>query len=257
MRPSPATRPEVLRIAAAVPSVRAGDPDDAQMRGADGSDHTRRQPHGLQGRRPHLADYGRKEIQLAEHEMPGLMAMRERYGDEQAARRRPHRRLAAHDDPDRRADRDPGRASAPRSAGPPATSSPPRTTPPPRSSSARRAPPTTRRASRSSPGRARRWRSTGGAPSRSSTGRATASGANMILDDGGDATMLRAPRRRVREGRQAPDAGLHRQRRVQRMSSRSSRRSLEDDPQRWTTVANAIKGVTEETTTGVLPPLRA
>jgi len=29
-----------------------------------------------------LADYGRTEIQLAEHEMPGLMAMRERYGAE-------------------------------------------------------------------------------------------------------------------------------------------------------------------------------
>src|SRR6201988_2078050 len=29
-----------------------------------------------------LADFGRTEIQLAEHEMPGLMAMRERYGDE-------------------------------------------------------------------------------------------------------------------------------------------------------------------------------
>ena len=28
-----------------------------------------------------LADYGRAEIELAEHEMPGLMAMRERYGD--------------------------------------------------------------------------------------------------------------------------------------------------------------------------------
>ena len=27
-----------------------------------------------------LADYGRTEIALAEHEMPGLMAMRERYG---------------------------------------------------------------------------------------------------------------------------------------------------------------------------------
>ena len=30
-----------------------------------------------------LAAYGRKEIELAEHEMPGLMAMRERYGKEQ------------------------------------------------------------------------------------------------------------------------------------------------------------------------------
>ena len=28
-----------------------------------------------------LADFGRTEIQLAEHEMPGLMAMRERFGD--------------------------------------------------------------------------------------------------------------------------------------------------------------------------------
>ena len=28
-----------------------------------------------------LADYGRTEITLAEHEMPGLMAMRERYGE--------------------------------------------------------------------------------------------------------------------------------------------------------------------------------
>jgi len=30
-----------------------------------------------------LADFGRKEIELAEHEMPGLMAMRERYGASQ------------------------------------------------------------------------------------------------------------------------------------------------------------------------------
>src|ERR671932_1447400 len=30
-----------------------------------------------------LADFGRKEIQLAEHEMPGLMAMRREYGDAQ------------------------------------------------------------------------------------------------------------------------------------------------------------------------------
>merc|ERR1711969_176030 len=28
-----------------------------------------------------LADFGRKEIELAEHEMPGLMALRERHGD--------------------------------------------------------------------------------------------------------------------------------------------------------------------------------
>jgi adenosylhomocysteinase len=33
-----------------------------------------------------LADFGRKEIELAEHEMPGLMALRERYGAEQPLR---------------------------------------------------------------------------------------------------------------------------------------------------------------------------
>ena len=29
-----------------------------------------------------LADFGRKEIELAEQEMPGLMALREKYGDQ-------------------------------------------------------------------------------------------------------------------------------------------------------------------------------
>src|SRR5256885_481867 len=33
-----------------------------------------------------LAAFGRKEIQLAEHEMPGLMAMRKEYGAEQPLR---------------------------------------------------------------------------------------------------------------------------------------------------------------------------
>jgi len=33
-----------------------------------------------------LAAFGRKEIQLAEHEMPGLMAMRREYGDAQTLR---------------------------------------------------------------------------------------------------------------------------------------------------------------------------
>ena len=33
-----------------------------------------------------LADFGRKEIRLAEHEMPGLMAVREEYADAQPLR---------------------------------------------------------------------------------------------------------------------------------------------------------------------------
>ena len=44
-----------------------------------------------------LAEWGRKEIRLAEHEMPGLMALRARYGGKQAARRRAHHGQPAHD----------------------------------------------------------------------------------------------------------------------------------------------------------------
>ena len=33
-----------------------------------------------------LAEFGRKEIRLAEHEMPGLMAVREEYGRSQPLR---------------------------------------------------------------------------------------------------------------------------------------------------------------------------
>ena len=36
-----------------------------------------------------LADWGRKEIAIAEKEMPGLMALREEYGDAPAAQAAP------------------------------------------------------------------------------------------------------------------------------------------------------------------------
>ena len=51
-----------------------------------------------------LADWGRKEIDIAETEMPGLMAVRAEYGPA-AAEGRENRRLPAHDDPNRGADR--------------------------------------------------------------------------------------------------------------------------------------------------------
>ena len=57
-----------------------------------------------------LAEFGRKEIRLAEHEMPGLMALRREYGVAAAVARRADHRLAAHDDPDGGADRDARRA---------------------------------------------------------------------------------------------------------------------------------------------------
>ena len=52
-----------------------------------------------------LAEWGRKEIAIAETEMPGLMATREEYGPSSRCAARASR-LAAHDDPDRGADRD-------------------------------------------------------------------------------------------------------------------------------------------------------
>jgi len=76
-------------------------------------------------------------------------------------------------------------------------------------------------------------------------------GPNMILDDGGDATML------VHKGREYETAGA-----VPNPADAESEefqvflgllvRSLEEDPQRYTKLAAEIKGVTEETTTGVL-----
>ena len=75
-------------------------------------------------------------------------------------------------------------------------------------------------------------------------------GPNMILDDGGDATML------VHKGVEFERAGA-----VPDPATADSeefaivlgllQRSLEDDPQRFTRMAAEIKGVTEETTTGV------
>jgi adenosylhomocysteinase len=78
-------------------------------------------------------------------------------------------------------------------------------------------------------------------------------GPNMILDDGGDATML------IHNGLEYEKAGVvptvedddltvsH----EYRVVLDTLRRSLAADPQRWTTVAEGIRGVTEETTTGV------
>ncbi len=75
-------------------------------------------------------------------------------------------------------------------------------------------------------------------------------GPNMLLDDGGDATLL------VHKGREFELAGA-----VPDPASADSdefrivlellQSSLESDPHKWTTIAAGIKGVTEETTTGV------
>jgi adenosylhomocysteinase len=76
-------------------------------------------------------------------------------------------------------------------------------------------------------------------------------GPNMILDDGGDATLL------VHKGTEFEKAGA-----VPDPDSADSeelrvilsvlQRSLEEDGERWTKIGQGIKGVTEETTTGVM-----
>jgi adenosylhomocysteinase len=79
---------------------------------------------------------------------------------------------------------------------------------------------------------------------------AQSAGPNMILDDGGDATLL------VHKGVEFEKAGV-----VPDPSTTDNeefsviltvlQRSIEADPTLWTNIANGIKGVTEETTTGV------
>ncbi|QBJ95329.1 adenosylhomocysteinase [Rhodococcus sp. ABRD24] len=76
--------------------------------------------------------------------------------------------------------------------------------------------------------------------------------ANMILDDGGDATML------VLRGAQYEKAGVVPPTDDEHDSDEYKvflallRKSLEAEGGKWTAIAESVKGVTEETTTGVL-----
>ena len=77
-----------------------------------------------------------------------------------------------------------------------------------------------------------------------------ASGPNMILDDGGDATLLVHKGTEYERAGAAPDpAGAESEELGVILSVLT--RSLAEDPQRWTRIGEGIKGVTEETTTGV------
>jgi adenosylhomocysteinase len=75
-------------------------------------------------------------------------------------------------------------------------------------------------------------------------------GPNMILDDGGDATLLVHKGVEFERAGAVPDPASADNEEF-RVILELLRRSLEEDPQRWTNVAAAIVGVTEETTTGV------
>ena len=110
-----------------------------------------------------LAEWGRKEIRIAETEMPGLMAIREEFAASQPLK---GARITGslHMTIQTAVLIQTLEASAPRCAGRAATSSRPRTTPPP--PSPRRHPVFALRA--------RAWRSTGTSPTGSSSGRTEA-----------------------------------------------------------------------------------
>ncbi|MFN8103268.1 MAG: adenosylhomocysteinase [Acidimicrobiia bacterium] len=75
-------------------------------------------------------------------------------------------------------------------------------------------------------------------------------GPNMILDDGGDATLLVHKGVEYEANGVVPDASTAESEEFAVVLGLLGR-SLTEDPQRWTNLAAGIKGVTEETTTGV------
>jgi adenosylhomocysteinase len=75
-------------------------------------------------------------------------------------------------------------------------------------------------------------------------------GPNMILDDGGDATLLVHKGVEFEKAGAVPDPASAESEEF-RIVLETLQRSLGEDPQRWTDIAAGIRGVTEETTTGV------
>ena len=75
-------------------------------------------------------------------------------------------------------------------------------------------------------------------------------GPNMILDDGGDATLLVHKGVEFEKAGAVPDPASADSEEFQVVLSLLAR-NLAEDPQKWTRMAAGIQGVTEETTTGV------
>ena len=75
-------------------------------------------------------------------------------------------------------------------------------------------------------------------------------GPNMILDDGGDATMLVHKGTEYEKAGAVPDPANAESEEFQVFLG-LLQRSITEDPQRYTKIGQGIKGVTEETTTGV------
>jgi adenosylhomocysteinase len=214
-----------------------------------------------------LADFGRKEITLAEHEMPGLMAIRREYAAAQPLRgaritgslhmtiqtavlietltslgaqvRWCSCNIFSTQD----------HAAAAVAVGPDGTPEDPRGVPVFAWKGE------TLEEYWWCTDRALRW--PGGAHSPegwvegSDPGRAGSdSGPNMILDDGGDATLLVHKGTELEQAGAVPDPASAESEEFQVVLA-LLQRSLGEDPQRWTKIGQGIKGVTEETTTGV------
>src|SRR5215207_8365879 len=186
-----------------------------------------------------LADFGRKEITLAEHEMPGLMAMREEYGAEQPLKgarvtgslhmtiqtavlietlvalgaevRWASCNIFSTQD---------HAAAAIAKAGIPVFAWKGETL-------------------------EEYWWCT-----EQALAWADGQGPNMILDDGGDATLLVHKGVEFERAGAVPDPATADNEELE-VVLETLQRSLAADPQRWTRIATGIKGVTEETTTGV------
>jgi adenosylhomocysteinase len=201
-----------------------------------------------------LAEFGRKEIALAEHEMPGLMAIREEYRERQPLRgaritgslhmtvqtavlietltalgarvRWCSCNIFSTQD----------HAAAAVAVGPEGTPEEPRGIPVFAWKGE------TLEEYWWCTERAIRWPEDGSDPARP--------GPNMILDDGGDATLLVHKGAEYERAGAVPDpAGAESQELGVILSLLA--RSLQEDPQRWTRIGEGVMGVTEETTTGV------
>jgi adenosylhomocysteinase len=195
-----------------------------------------------------LADFGRKEIRLAEHEMPGLMAVREEYADAQPLRGARitgslHmtiqtavliETLAALGAQVRWASCNifstQDHAAAAVAVGPEGTPDDPQGIP------------------------VFAWKGETLEEYWWCTNQALTwaghDGPNMILDDGGDATML-VHKGAEYEGAGAVPSAAEDDADEWKVVLELLRQSLETSKDRWTLMAEGIRGVTEETTTGV------
>jgi adenosylhomocysteinase len=75
-------------------------------------------------------------------------------------------------------------------------------------------------------------------------------GPNMILDDGGDATLLVHKGAEFEKAGAVPDPDSTDNEEFKVILA-TLQRTMAEDPQKWTRIGEGIKGVTEETTTGV------